>query len=71
MKRPNLLPIIELLEKGEDFELTNQQYKKKTDVDFPKDKYYAKNRSAVAKIAAKYNYKIEIIPQRVQFVKIL
>lgn len=69
MKKPNLLQIIDLLEKGRDFELTNQQYKKKTEADFPKDKYYAEKRSAVAKIAAEYNYRIEVIPQRILFVK--
>lgn len=69
MKKPNLLQIIELLETGKDFKLTNHQYKKKTETDFTKDKYYAEKRSAVAKIAAKYDYKIEVIPQRTLFVK--
>ena len=69
MRKPNLLQIIELLEKGKDFELTNQQYKKKTEADFPKDKSYAEKRSAVAQIAAKYDYRIEVIPQRILFIK--
>ena len=69
MRNPKLLRIIELLEEGKDFELSNQQYKKKTEADFPKDKYYAEKRSAVAKIAAEYDYRIEVIPQRILFVK--
>ncbi len=69
MKKPNLRQIIELLKNGKDFELTNQQYKKKTEADFPKDKYYAEKRSAVSKVAAKYGYRIEVIPQRILFIK--
>lgn len=69
MKKPKLVQIIKLLENGKDFELTNEQYKKKTEADFPKNKYYAEKRSAVAKIAAEYDYRIEVIPQRILFVK--
>jgi len=69
MRKPNLQQITELLARGKDFELTNQQYKKKTEADFPKDKNYAEKRSAVAREAAKYDYRIEVIPQRILFIK--
>lgn len=69
MGKPNLSKIIELLDKGQDFELTNQQYKYKTGLDFPKNNSYAKNKSSVAKMAARYDYIIEIIPQRILFKK--
>jgi len=69
MGRPNLSKIVDLLDKGENFELTNQQYKKKTGLDFPKNNSYAKNKSSVAKMAARYNYIIEIIPQKILFKK--
>ena len=48
MSQPKLGQIIEMLEKGENFELTNQQYKKKTGLNIPVDKSYTEKRSAVA-----------------------
>lgn len=68
MTHPDLDPIIKLMRCGKDFELTSQQYKKKTKADFPKDKSYAEKRSAVAKRAAEHGYRIEVIPQRIRFI---
>ena len=69
MKRPNLKAIIKMMESGGNFTLTSQQYKSKTKADFPKDKSYAEKRSSVAKKAAMYGYRIEVIPQKINFIK--
>lgn len=70
MSKPNLEKIIQMMDRGSNFELTSQQYKKKTNADFPKDKSYAEKRSAVAKIAHKHGYRIEVIPQQIKFLKV-
>lgn len=70
MSKPNLKEIVKIMETGKDFELTGQQYKSKTMLDFPKSKSYAEKKSSVAKKAAEYGYCIEVIPQRIKFKKI-
>ena len=67
MAHPKLDKIEKMLEKGKDFELSNEQYKTKTGADFPKNKYYAEKNSAVARRAKEYGYSLEIIPQRILF----
>jgi len=59
MGRPHLGKIEEKLEKGKEFELSNQQYKNLTETDFPKSKYYAEKVLDVYKSAleAKQNEK--------------
>ena len=69
MGKPELSKIIEMMERGGDFELSNQQYKNKTGADFPKNKSYAERNSAVAKRAAAYGYYVKVIPQRIVFKK--
>lgn len=69
MVKPKLDKIVKQMELGKDFELNSQEYKKKTQADFPKDKNYAEKRSAVAKKAKEYGYHIEVIPQRIRFIK--
>ena len=70
MSQPKLGQIIEMLEKGENFELTNQQYKKKTGLNIPVDKSYTEKRSAVARKAAEYGCSIEKEPEKMKFRKI-
>ena len=69
MAHPKLDKIEKMLEKGKDFELSNEQYKTRTGADFPKSRYYAEKNSAVAKKAKEYGYYIEVIPQRILFIK--
>ena len=69
MRKPDLEKIKTKLLKGADFELTEQQYKTQTGADFPKDLYYARNNSAVAKKAREYGYVLEIQPKKIRFVK--
>lgn len=70
MKNPKLGKIINLMERGADFDLTNQQYKTKTGAEFPKSKSYAEKRSAVARTAKEYGFQIEVIPQKIKFRKL-
>ena len=58
--RPNFEKLIPLFQSNENFSLTETQYKKSTGVSLPKDYRYLKNRSALAKIAKKHGYVIEI-----------
>ena len=53
--------LIELFEKGESFELTNDQYKELTDSDFPKKNGYFTESSAAAKLARQYDYQMELV----------
>lgn len=68
--QPKFDKIIELFQKGRNFELTAEQYKSKTGAEFPKGKSYAEKRSAVAKRATEYGYEITVVPLRIQFRKI-
>lgn len=60
MAKPDFSKIIPLLESNEEFSLTEKQYLKRTGRDLPKDTYYLKNRSALAKEVEKYGYSIEV-----------
>lgn len=60
MARIDFSKIIPLLESNEEFSLTEKQYLKRTGRDLPKDTYYLKNRSALAKEVEKYGYSIEV-----------
>jgi len=71
MRNPKLESIAKMLDKGSDFELTALEYKRKTGADFPKDKYYAEKRSAIAREAAKHGFRIEVVPQRIKFQRLL
>lgn len=64
-KNPKMEEIEKLLKKGKDFELTDAQYEKKTGAPLPKDIYYLKNHSALAKRASEAGYEIRVIEKRV------
>ena len=64
-KKPNLKSLVNLFESGEDFELTDAQYEKKTGAPLPKGTYYILNKSASAKEAQKYGYELELIEKKV------
>lgn len=70
MSRPKLGQIIEMLEKGEEFELTDEQYKTKTGLNIPKGKSFVEKRSAVAKRAEEYGFLIEYSSAKIEFKKI-
>ena len=60
MRKPNFEKIISLLEANEEFSLTEKQYEKSTGSTLPKSDYYLKNKSALAKMAKKYGYIVEV-----------
>ncbi|MBR6386458.1 MAG: hypothetical protein IKS03_10125 [Ruminococcus sp.] len=70
---PNLKPIEEQLRTGAEFTLTEEQYLNQTGSTMPKSNSYIKNRSAVAKLAKRYNYKIVIteVPKVVEYEKLM
>ena len=70
MRKPDLEKIQAKLLKGDSFELSEQQYRTQTGADFPKNLYYARNNSAVARKAKEYGYTLEIQPKKIRFVKI-
>lgn len=69
MPSPNLDKIIELFESGEPFSLTDSQYKQKTGLFIPKDNSYATKKSAVAKRAMEYGYKVTLQERTLSFEK--
>lgn len=69
MAKPKLEEIEKLLSKGKEISLTDAQYEKLTGIPLPKNNYYLKNRSALAKIAKNADYVIEVIEKRVILTK--
>ena len=51
MRKPNFDKLFPLFEAKEDFSLTETQYEKSTSASLPKNFYYLKQNSALAKIA--------------------
>ena len=60
MAKINFENLIPLFEANQEFSLTESQYEKSTGKSLPKDFYYLKNKSALAKEANKYGYYIGI-----------
>lgn len=69
MKKPKLYNIDELFLSGKEFSLTESQYYKETEACLPKDFYYLKNKSAIAKLAKKRGYLISIKEKTIIFKK--
>ena len=57
-KHPDLDNLNELFEKGENFQLSDKVYEEKTGVALPKGNSYIKHRSALAKKAKEFGFKI-------------
>ena len=69
MSKPNLAKIIELLESGEQFSLTESQYETKTGSNVPKDNTYLVKKSAVARKAKEYGYRLVLQERTILFEK--
>lgn len=67
MPAPKLDKIIELLESGEPFSLTDSQYKRKTGLNIPKNNTYLVKVSAIARKAKKYGYKLVLQERQISF----
>lgn len=68
--RPKLDALNGLFGSGKDFELTDEQYEKKTGAPLPKSSYYLLNGSALARRAKENGYRLELIKKRVILTKI-
>ena len=60
MAKLNFEKLIPLFQANQEFSLTESQYEKNVGKKLPKNFYYLKNDSALAKEAKKYGYYIEI-----------
>lgn len=69
MPSPKLSEIIKLMELGTEFTLTDSQYKSKTGLHIPKDNSYLIHRSAIAKRARRYGYKLAVHEKEISFEK--
>ncbi len=67
MPTPKLEKIIELMESGEPFSLTDNQYKSKTGLNIPKSNTYLVNNSAIARKAKEYGYKLVLQERQISF----
>ncbi|MBE7061390.1 MAG: hypothetical protein E7382_02495 [Clostridiales bacterium] len=69
MKKPKLNNIDKLFLSGKNFSLTESQYYNETQATLPKDFYYLKNKSALAKLAKQRGYKILLQEKTILFEK--
>ena len=69
-KRPKLEALDVLFDSGRNFELTDEQYEKRTGVMLPKRTYYLVNSSALARRAKEKGYNLEVVEKSVIFTKI-
>lgn len=69
MPSPKLDKIIKMLESGEEFSLTDSQYKRKTGLKIPKNNTYVVKNSAIAKKAKEYGYKLVLQERTLTFEK--
>lgn len=70
MAKINFEKIVPLFEANEEFSLTESQYEKSVGKSLPKNYYYLKNDSALAKEAKKYGYFVDVKEKTVCFKKI-
>jgi hypothetical protein len=71
MAKPNFEGLIPLFEANEEFSLTESQYQRSVGKALPKDGYYLKNKSALAKEAKKHGYYVEVKERTVCLKKIV
>lgn len=70
-KKPNLKELEKRMEKGDpSFTITGEEYLAKTGADFPKNKSYATNKSAIAALAKAHGYRLKVKPLEITFEKV-
>lgn len=69
MAKPNLSEIERRLNYGDDFSLTDAQYKKQAGLALPKRKDYLEKKSAVAKLAKTFGFSIKVQEKTIFFIK--
>lgn len=71
MAKLNFDRLIPLFKANEEFSLTESQYKKSVGRELPKDTYYLKRKSALAKEAKKHGFCIEIQEKTISLKKVI
>lgn len=69
MSKPNLSEIERRLSYEEDVSFTDSQYKKHTGLPLPKRKDYLEKRSAVAKLARRMGFSVQVQEKTIFFIK--
>lgn len=64
-KHPDFFELEKLFGEGNDFELTESRYEKLTGAALPKNKYYLSNKSAIAKLARRNGYDVDVIEKTI------
>ncbi len=64
-RKPNLSALDSYFKKGKDFRLTDAEYAKETGAWLPRDKYYIKRKSALARKAEEEGYEVDVIEKEV------
>ena len=68
MGKPKLDEIVETMKNGQDFELTDAQYKKSTGLNIPTSgKRYVERQSSVAQKAKEHGFLIEYTPSTIKY----
>ncbi len=67
MAKPKLEKIVDMFQLGENFSITREQYIYLTGADIPQSKSYTESKSAIAKKANSFGFKIEVIPELLKF----
>ena len=71
MAKLNFERLVPLFEANEEFSLTESQYQRSVGKTLPKDGYYLKNKSALAKEAKKHGYYVEVKERTVCLKKVV
>lgn len=69
MSRPDLSKVKKMFESGEDFSLTDKQYRNKTGLSIPKNNSYLIRDSAIAKEAQRNGFVISLQERTIIFKK--
>lgn len=69
MKKPKLNEIVQIMQTGKDFSLTETQYLQTTGANIPKENYYLIHKSAISKRAKEMGYTIGLSEKTINFKK--
>ena len=69
MPRPRLSKIEKMLQAGEEFSLTDKEYKKKTGLFLPKNSTYLEKESAISRLAKQYGFTICVHERKISLEK--
>lgn len=70
-RRPNLSPIESIMQKGDDFSMSGDEYERLTGVPLPKSDSYLQKDSAIAKRASDAGFQIEVAHEAVRTIRFI